>query len=326
MKKSVVLYKKLSPELLQQLEQQANVTYIEDPKGTGRQALREALRSAHGVIGASLRLDAELLDDAPQLEAVASVSVGIDNYDVDYLSERRILLSNTPDVLTQTTADTGFALILATARRVVELGSMVKAGQWLENIGPKQFGTDVHGKTLGIIGMGRIGEALAQRGHFGFNMPVIYHSNSPKPAVDERFGARHCGLDELLQTADFVCLTVPLTAQTERLIGAREFALMRPSSIFINISRGKVADEQALLHALREGQIRAAGLDVFEREPLGAGSPLLALDNLVATPHIGSATEETREAMARCAVENMLAALRGERPANLVNPQALNGH
>jgi phosphogluconate 2-dehydrogenase len=326
MKKSVVLYKKLSPELLQQLEQQANVIYIEDPKGEGRQALRDALRSAHGVIGASLRLDAELLDDAPQLEAVASVSVGIDNYDVDYLSERRILLSNTPDVLTQTTADTGFALILATARRVVELGSMVKAGQWLENIGPKQFGTDVHGKTLGIIGMGRIGEALAQRGHFGFNMPVIYHSNSPKPAVDERFGARHCGLDELLKTADFVCLTVPLTAQTERLIGAREFALMRPSSIFINISRGKVADEQALLHALREGQIRAAGLDVFEREPLGAGSPLLALDNLVATPHIGSATEETREAMARCAVENMLAALRGERPANLVNPQAFKGH
>lgn len=326
MKKSVVLYKKLSPELLQRLEQQAAVTYIEDPKGAGRQALRDALRTAHGVIGASLRLDAELLDGAPQLEAVASVSVGIDNYDIDYLSERRILLSNTPDVLTQTTADTGFALILATARRVVELGSMVKAGQWLENIGAKQFGTDVHGKTLGIIGMGRIGEALAQRGHFGFNMPVIYHSNSPKPAVDQRFGARHCSLDELLQTADFVCLTVPLTAQTERLIGAREFALMRPSSIFINISRGKVADEQALLHALREGQIRAAGLDVFEREPLGAGSPLLALDNLVATPHIGSATEETREAMARCAVENMLAALRGERPANLVNPQAFKGH
>lgn len=326
MKKSVVLYKKLSPELLHQLEQQASVTYIEDPKGEGRQALRDALRTAHGVIGASLRLDAELLDDAPQLEAVASVSVGIDNYDVDYLSKRRILLSNTPDVLTQTTADTGFALILATARRVVELGSMVKAGQWLENIGPKQFGTDVHGKTLGIIGMGRIGEALAQRGHFGFDMPVIYHSNSPKPAVNERFGARHCSLDELLQTADFVCLTVPLTAQTERLIGAREFALMRPSSIFINISRGRVADEQALLHALRDGQIRAAGLDVFEREPLGDGSPLLTLDNLVATPHIGSATHETREAMARCAVENMLAALRGERPANLVNPQALNGY
>lgn len=326
MKKSVVLYKKLSPELLHQLEQHVSVTYIEDPKGEGRQALRDALRSAHGVIGASLRLDAELLSDAPQLEAVASVSVGIDNYDVDYLSERRILLSNTPDVLTQTTADTGFALILATARRVVELGSMVKAGQWLENIGPKQFGTDVHGKTLGIIGMGRIGEALAQRGHFGFDMPVIYHSNSPKPAVNERFGARHCSLDELLQTADFVCLTVPLTAQTERLIGAREFALMRPSSIFINISRGKVADEQALLHALRDGQIRAAGLDVFEREPLGAGSPLLELDNLVATPHIGSATHETREAMARCAVENMLAALRGERPANLVNTQVFKGH
>ncbi|MNX87865.1 Glyoxylate/hydroxypyruvate reductase B [compost metagenome] len=225
-------------------------------------------------------------------------------------------------MLTETTADTGFALILATARRVVELANMIREGKWTRNIGPAHFGSDVHGKTLGIIGMGRIGEALAQRGHFGFGMPVIYHSHSPKPAVEQRFNAQYRSLTELLQQADFICLTLPLTAETEGLIGAEEFALMRPESIFINISRGKVIDEAALIEALRTGQIRAAGLDVFEREPLNLDSPLLQLDNVVATPHIGSATHETREAMAKCAVDNLLAALAGERPANLVNGQA----
>jgi phosphogluconate 2-dehydrogenase len=230
------------------------------------------------------------------------------------------LLINTTDVLTETTSDTGFALILAAARRVVELANMVRAGNWNQNIGPLHFGSDVHGKTLGIIGMGRIGEALAQRGHFGFGMPVIYHSHSPKPAVEQRFGAQYRSLPDLLQQADFVCLTLPLTAETQGLIGAREFALMGPETIFINISRGKVVDEAALVEALQQRTIRAAGLDVFEREPLNHDSPLLRLNNVVATPHIGSATHETREAMARCAVDNLLAALAGERPKNLVNP------
>ncbi|WP_025808658.1 2-hydroxyacid dehydrogenase [Pseudomonas chlororaphis] len=322
MKKQVVLYKKLSPPLMARLHEQAQVTLIEDLGAQGLAKLRGALPAAQGLLGASLRLDAELLDLAPRLEAVASVSVGVDNYDIDYLTQRDILLSNTPDVLTETTADTGFALILASARRVVELANLVRAGQWNRNIGPLHFGSDVHGKTLGIIGMGRIGEALAQRGHFGFGMPVIYHSNSPKPAVEQRFSARYCSLPELLQQADFICLTLPLTDQTLGLIGREEFALMRPESIFINISRGKVVDEQALIEALQQRQIRAAGLDVFEREPLGHDSPLLQLNNVVATPHIGSATFETREAMARCAVDNLLAALAGQRPANLVNPQA----
>lgn len=319
MKKHVVLYKKLSPELMARLHEQAQVTLIDTLDSDGLIRLRDALPSARGLLGASLRLDAGLLDLAPHLEAVASVSVGIDNYDIDYLTRRNILLSNTPDVLTETTADTGFALILATARRVVELANLVRAGQWTHNIGPKHFGSDVHGKTLGIIGMGRIGEALAQRGHFGFGMPVIYHSHSAKPAVEKRFKAQYRSLPELLQQADFICLTLPLTAETEGLIGAREFALMRPQSIFINISRGKVVDETALIEALQQGQIRAAGLDVFEREPLEHDSPLLQLNNVVATPHIGSATHETREAMARCAVDNLLAALAGKRPANLVN-------
>lgn len=322
MKPTVVLYKKLSAPLLAQLQAQAEVVFVDEPKRDNLQRLREALPGAHGLLGASLRLDAGLLDLAPQLRAVCSVSVGVDNYDIDDLTRRRILLTNTPDVLTETTADTGFALVLATARRVVELAGLIKAGQWTRSIGPAHFGTDVHGKTLGIVGMGRIGEALAQRGHFGFGMPVLYHSHSPKPAVDQRFGARHCSLEQLLSEADFVCLTLPLTAQTEGLIGRQQLQLMKPGAILINISRGKVVDEAALIEALRERRIRGAGLDVFEREPLGHDSPLLKLDNVVATPHIGSATVETREAMAACAVSNMLAALHGERPANLVNPAA----
>lgn len=325
MKKQVVLYKKLSPLLMARLHEQVEVTLIENLDAEGLAKLRDALPGAHGLLGASLKLDAELLDLAPDLQAIASVSVGVDNYDIDYLTERRILLSNTPDVLTETTADTGFALILATARRVVELANMVRAGQWNRNIGPAHFGSDVHGKTLGIIGMGRIGEALAQRGHCGFGMPVIYHSQSPKPAVEQRFNAHYRSLPELLQQADFVCLTLPLTAATQGLIGAEQFALMRPETIFINISRGKVVDEAALIEALHTGRIRAAGLDVFDREPLNQDSPLLQLNNVVATPHIGSATHETREAMARCAVDNLLAALAGERPANLVNALAWKG-
>ena len=319
MNKHIVLYKKLSPALMNRLQERAQVTLIDTLDNDGLQRLRAALPSAHGLLGASLRLDAQLLDLAPHLEAVSSVSVGVDNYDIDYLTGRNILLSNTPDVLTETTADTGFALILATARRVVELANLVRAGQWNHNIGPQHFGSDVHGKTLGIIGMGRIGEALAQRGHFGFGMPIIYHSNNPKPAVEKRFNAQYRSLPQLLQQADFICLTLPLTARTQGLIGAEEFALMRPESIFINISRGKVVDEKALIAALQQQQIRAAGLDVFEREPLEHDSPLRHLDNVVATPHIGSATHETREAMARCAVDNLLAALAGEQPANLVN-------
>ena len=319
LKKHVVLYKELSEPLMQRLQAETDVTLIKRLDAQGLEQLRAALPHAHGLLGASLKLDAPLLDLATKLEAVASVSVGVDNYDIDYLTRRNIILTNTPDVLTETTADTGFALILASARRVVELAIKVRNGQWQKNIGAESFGTDVHGKTLGIIGMGRIGEALAQRGHFGFGMPVIYHSNSPKPAVEARFNARYRSLSELLQEADFVCLTLPLTAQTEGLIGAEEFALMRPESIFINISRGKVVDEAALIKALQQGQIRAAGLDVFVREPLEVDSPLLQLDNVVATPHIGSATVETREAMARCAVDNLLAALAGERPANRVN-------
>ncbi|MDD1964475.1 D-glycerate dehydrogenase [Pseudomonas putida] len=320
MKPHVVLYKSLSAPLMQRLEDHAQVTLIEDVKSPGGLArLRDALPQADGLLGASLKIDGPLLDLAPRLKVISSVSVGVDNYDIQDLTRRGVQLTNTPDVLTETTADTGFALIMATARRVVELANMVRDGQWKQNIGPRHFGSDVHGKKLGIIGMGRIGEALAQRGNLGFGMPVLYHSHSRKPAVEARFGAQYRSLEDLLKEADFVCLTLPLTADTEGLIGAAQFALMRPEAIFINIARGKVVDEQALIEALRNRQIRAAGLDVFEQEPLAQDSPLLTLVNVVATPHMGSATFETREAMAGCAVDNLLAALAGQRPPNLVN-------
>ena len=319
MKKHVVVYKALSEPLKTRLEAAARVTYVDDVKGAGLAALRQALPTAHGLLGASLRIDAGLLDLAPQLEVISSVSVGIDNYDVPALTQRGIQLTHTPNVLTNTTADTGFALLMATARRVVELADWVKAGEWTSSLGPAHFGTDVHGKTLGIVGMGRIGHALAQRGHFGFGMPVVYHSHRARADVDDRFGARHCSLDELLGMADFVCLTLPLTDATRGLIGKRELATMKPSAILINIARGPVVDEQALIAALQAGEIRGAGLDVFMREPLETDSPLLRLPNVVATPHIGSATHETREAMAACAVDNLLAVLAGNPPLDPAN-------
>ncbi|MGO0683828.1 2-hydroxyacid dehydrogenase [Pseudomonas fulva] len=319
MKKRIVLYKALSPDLLARLQAAAEVTTVDLARPDGMARLRDALPGAHGLLGASVRLDASLLDLAPELEVISSVSVGVDNYDIADLDRRGIVLTNTPDVLTETTADTGFALILATARRVVELANWVRDGHWRSGLGPAQFGSDVHGKTLGIVGMGRIGEALARRAAAGFGMQVIYHSQRPKPDVEARYGARRFALDELLAQADFVCLTVPLSAATEGLIGRGELALMKPEAILINISRGRVVDEQALIDALETRRIRGAGLDVFVQEPLAADSPLLRLDNVVATPHIGSATEETRQAMARCAVDNLLAALAGRRPANGVN-------
>lgn len=322
MKKRIVLYKRLSDALLARLHQHVEVTYVDTTGKDGLARLRDALPGAHGLLGASLRLDHSLLDLAPQLQVVSSVSVGVDNYDIAELTRRGVLLTNTPDVLTETTADTGFALILASARRVVELANWVRDGHWQANLGPSHFGCDVHGKTLGIVGMGRIGEALARRGAAGFGMRVLYHSSRPKPEVDARHGAQYRSLDALLSEADFVCLTVPLSSSTEDLIGARELALMKPEAILVNIARGRVVNERALIDALREQRIRAAGLDVFVQEPLPVDSPLLHLANVVATPHIGSATQETREAMARCAVENLLSALAGQRPANLVNEQA----
>lgn len=322
MKKRIVAFRRLKQEQLDQLTEDFHVDYFEKLDSADDPAFREALAEAHGLVGASLKITPQLLDEAPHLEAIASISVGYDNYPVDELTRRGILLCNTPDVLTETTADTGFLLIIATARRAVELAEFVKRGDWQESIGEAQFGTDVHGKTLGMIGFGRIGAAIARRGALGFGMKILYSNASPKPQLEQELGATRREMDELLAESDFVCVTVPLSAETEHLIGKREFALMKPSAIFVNIARGKVVDEPALIAALESGEIRAAGLDVFEQEPLSLESPLSHMANVVALPHIGSATHETRDAMAQRAVDNIALALKGERPISLVNEAA----
>ncbi|MBF8223984.1 2-hydroxyacid dehydrogenase [Halomonas sp. 328] len=325
MPQRIVAFRRLQPHHREQLARDARVDYFEDLESIEYPDFRAALRQADGLIGAGLRIPESLLDEAPRLKAIATISVGYDHYPLEALTHRGILLCNTPDVLTETTADTGFALIMACARRVVELADWVRRGDWQASVGEAQFGSDVHGKTLGLVGCGRIGAALARRGALGFGMRVRYSNASPKPALEAELGAERRELDELLAEADFVCVTVPLTEATHHLIGARELALMKPSAFVINIARGAVVDEAALIEALEMGRIRGAGLDVFEREPLSPESPLPHLPNVVALPHIGSATYETREAMAQRAVDNLRQALRGERPGDLVNVAAWAG-
>ncbi|MBM7060067.1 D-glycerate dehydrogenase [Pseudomonas sp. UL073] len=320
MKKTVLAFSRLAPSIVERLQEQVELIIPGADGGDLNAQFAAALPRAHGLLGVGRRLGRDSLATAESLEVVSSISVGYDNYDVDYLSERGILLTNTPDVLTESTADLAFALLMSAARRVAELDAWTRAGNWTRTLGPELFGSDVHGKTLGIVGLGNIGAAIARRGHLGFGMPVLYSGNSRKPALEQQLGAQYRSLEALLAEADFVCIVVPLSAQTRQLIGRRELALMKPGAILVNIARGAVIDEAALTDALQRRQIRGAGLDVYEQEPL-ATSPLFQLPNVVCLPHIGSATHETRQAMADRAVDNLLAALAGERPRDLVNPQ-----
>lgn len=321
MKPSIILYKALPDDLLQRLEAHFSVTKVPNLHPETVEQHAQAFASAEGLLGSTQTVDTALLEKMPKLRATSTISVGYDNFDVDALNARNILLMHTPTVLTETVADTVMTLVLSTARRVVEVAERVKVGEWTQNIGPDWFGTDVHHKTMGIVGMGRIGLALAQRAHFGFNMPILYNARRHHQEAEERFNARYCDLDTLLQEADFVCLILPLTEETHHLFGAAQFAKMKSSAIFINAGRGPVVDENALIAALQNGEIHAAGLDVFEQEPLPIDSPLLSMTNVVAVPHIGSATHETRYNMAACAVDNLIDALQGKVEKNCVNPQ-----
>jgi gluconate 2-dehydrogenase len=318
--KKIVAWKSLPEDVLAWLQQHVQVVQV-DP--SQHDALVAALRDADGGIGASVQITPAMLEGASRLKALSTISVGYDQFDVDDLTRRGIVLAHTPDVLTESTADTVFSLILASARRVVELADWVKAGQWRASIGPAQFGLDVQGKTIGIVGLGRIGGAVARRAALGFNMKVLYTNRSANPQAEQAYGARRVELAELLAQSDFVCLQVPLTPQTRHLIGAAELRAMKKSAILINASRGATVDEAALIEALRDGTIHGAGLDVFDTEPLPADSPLLSMPNVVALPHIGSATHETRHAMALNAAENLVAALDGTLTTNIVNREVL---
>ncbi|CAN7537364.1 D-glycerate dehydrogenase [Acidovorax sp. LjRoot118] len=317
-RKNVLVYRALPPDQLARLQAVHEVTVADPRQPAQRAAFDAALAEAHGLIGASFPISAELLARAPQLQAISSISVGVDNYPLQALQSRGIVLCHTPGVLDETVADAVFALLMATCRRVVELSQMVREGRWDRSIGEDLFGHDVHGKTLGLLGFGRIGQAVARRAALGFGMPVLYHARRPvdlalqAPALLGR--AEHVPLDGLLARADIVVALLPLSDSTRGLVDARAFAAMKPGAIFINGGRGATVVEDDLLAALDQGTLRAAGLDVFATEPLPLESPLRTHPRVTPLPHIGSATHGTRHAMARLATTNLLQALAGEKP------------
>lgn len=318
MKPKVIVYKKVDEKVLNFIENTCEVTYFEKLDSQNYPLFLKELKDAQGILGSGVMVDKELLDQAPLLKIVCNTSVGYDNLDLTALADRGILATNTPDVLNDTVGDTIVGLILSTARRIPELDHWVKTDQWKSGLEEKWFGVDVHHKVLGIIGMGGIGSVLAKRAHFGFDMEILYHNRSRNEEAEQKFGATYCSLEELLKKSDFVCLMTPLTPQTEKLMGTKEFNLMKESSIFINASRGKTVDEEALIHALQRGQILGAGLDVFVEEPVNLENPLLSMKNVVTLPHIGSATYETRFKMAMLAATNLVAGLKGDTPPTLI--------
>jgi len=313
---NVLVFGALPPDQLARLQAVHQVT-VTNPK-LDAATFEAALPQAEGLIGASYPITPALLDKAPRLRVVSSVSVGVDNYPLAALHQRGITLCHTPGVLDETVADTVFGLLMATSRRMVELANLVREGRWTRSVGEELYGWDVHHKTLGLLGFGRIGQAIARRAALGFNMQVLYHARRPvdlATQAPELVGkATHTPLAELLPRADFVVAMLPLSDATRGMLNAKVFAQMKPGSIFVNGGRGATVDEAALLHALDHGPLRAAGLDVFAKEPLPADSPLRTHPRVTPLPHIGSATAETRHAMAALAVTNLLQVLAGEKP------------
>jgi glyoxylate/hydroxypyruvate/2-ketogluconate reductase len=294
----------------------------EDDTPWSADELRRRLADKDGVLTSGAdRVDGAIADAAPRLKAVCNVAVGYNNLDVTALAERGILATNTPGVLDDTTADTAFALMLAAARRLPESERWLRAGHWKGWKNDQFLGVDVHHATLGIVGMGRIGQAIAQRAR-GFSMRIVYHNRKRCPASIERAtGAKYVTLEKLLRESDFVSLNLPYSPEAHHLIGAKQLALMKPTAVLVNAARGGIVDDAALIEALKSGRIRAAGIDVFEGEPK-FNPGFLGLDNVALAPHIGSATRATRMKMNLLAVKNLVAALSGKRPPNLVNPEA----
>ena len=312
-RKNVVVFRQIPDDLLERIRAWHDVVVADPRRAEELPRFREALHDADGLIGSSFKLGAEELARAPRLKVISSISVGVDNYDLGCLKERGITLCHTPGVLTETTADTVFALVIATSRRLVELSNHVRDGRWTRNVGEDLFGWDVHGKTLGVLGFGRIGQAVARRAALGFDMPVVFHDpfDVQVPASLAGYAVR-ASFDEVLARADIVALTLPLSDETRGLMDAQAFSTMKPGAIFVNGSRGAIVREDALVAALDSGHLRAAGLDVFAVEPLPQDSPLRTHPKVTPFPHIGSATHETRRAMAELATENLLRVLDGE--------------
>lgn len=318
MKPKVFVAQRLPREVAEWLGLRCELRAWKSGEKLSREAVLRAVSDVEGVALANHRVDEEFLAQAPRLRVVSDISVGYDNFDIEAMRRHKVLGTNTPGVLDDTVADLVMGLILASARRITELDQYVKQGRWTQAIPEPLFGRDVHHATLGIIGLGRIGEAVARRARFGFDMEVFYHNRHRNAGAEERTGARFLALDEVLGRADFIVLQVPSTVETRGFFGSREFGLMKASSILVNASRGDVVDEESLVEALRSGRIAGAALDVFSREPPAADHPLLGMANVIALPHIGSATLKTRADMCMLAAKNLVAALEGEVPPNLV--------
>lgn len=323
-KPSILITRAIFPEVIAQLDQHFTVESNQADTIWTPAELAQRLQGKAGVfMTGTERVDAALLAQCPGLKICANMTVGYNNFDLAAMTAAGVLGTNAPDVLTETTADFGFALLMATARRVTESERYLRAGQWTRWSYDLFSGTEVHGSTLGIVGMGRIGQAIARRAALGFGMRVIYYNRSRLDAATEAaLGAHYVSKETLLQTADHVMLVLPYSAGAHHTIGAPELALMKPSATLINLARGGIVDDAALAQALRDKRIAAAGLDVFEGEPV-VNPALLTVPNVVLTPHIASATVGTRRAMAALAVDNLTGYLLHGKPVTALNPEVL---
>lgn len=327
-KPAVLVARAVFPDLVEGLRRWCEVEDNADDDVPDRDTLIARLQGKAGaLVTAAERIDAQVLDACPQLRVVANMAVGTNNLDIQACTARGVLCTNTPDVLNETTADFGFALMMAAARRITESERFLRRGEWRRWSYDQFVGPDVHGATLGVLGMGRIGQAIARRGHHGFGMPVIYHNRSRLPQdAEDALQARWVDLPTLMRESDHLVIVVPYSPATHHVVGAAELALMKPTATLTNIARGGVVDDAALAEALKQGRLAAAGLDVFEGEPQ-VHPELLACDNVALTPHIASASVATRRAMCRLACDNLVAGLglgpHADRPMNPVNPEVL---
>ena len=328
MKERVFVTRKLPEEGLKMITDNFEATVWPGEEPPSAQEIVQNAVDCEGLVTLlSDPIGAEVIDQLPKLRVIAQYAVGYDNIDVGHATGRNIAVTNTPGVLTETTADLAWALIMSASRRLIEADKYVREGNWNVAWGPEMLlGSDVYGATLGIVGLGRIGSAVARRAT-GFDMKVLYYTRSETyytRELDKVSNTHRVDLQTLLRESDIVSLHIPLSAETHHLLGEQEFKLMKPDSILVNTSRGSVIDEEALIIALQSGLIGAAGLDVFKEEPVSKNSPLIKLANVVLAPHIGSASTKTRATMATMCAENLIAALKGERAPNLVNPEVFD--
>ncbi len=323
MKPKVFVTRIIPEKGLQMVKEFAETEVWEGELPPPRSVILEKVKDLDGLLPLLTdKMDAEVMDAAPKLKVISNYAVGYDNIDVPAATARGILVCNTPGVLTETTADLAWTLLMSAARRIVQADGYARSGQW-KTWGPMLFlGHDIHHATLGIIGMGRIGSEMAKRAK-GFDMRIIYYDPSRRPDLEKQYGIEYRSLEELMAESDFVTLHCLLNEQTRHLINKQMLARMKPTGILINTSRGPVVDQEALYEALAKKQIAGAALDVTDPEPPAADDPLLQLDNLTIVPHIASASFATRTKMATMAAENLIAALSGKRPPNPVNPEVL---